>query len=83
MMAYYRMHAAMQPSSSDTASPGHPAQRIRFERDDKCTTIGFIGTEFELYAAFDALVLRREALEICQKLAAWVKANQSLLFCPV
>ena len=83
MMAYNRLHAAMQPMAQDSASSGRPAQRIRYEQNKTCTSLGFIGAEFELYAVFDALVLKREALEVCQKLAAWVKANQAMLFTPV
>lgn len=83
MMAYSRMHAAMQPDLGNPSSTGRPSQRVRYEQDKTCTVLGFIGTEFELYAAFDALVLKREALEICQRIASWVKANQATLFAPI
>ena len=82
MMTYSRMHAAMHPDAGNLTSTGRPSQRVRYEQDKVCTALGFIGAEFELYAAFDALVLKREALEICQRIASWVKANQATLFAP-
>ena len=83
MVAYGRVHSAMhaEPSENETAPP--PTQRIHFRQDECCTILAFAGAEFELYAAFDALVLRPQALEICQRLSAWVKANQATLFVPV
>lgn len=83
MMAYSRMYAAMQPDAGNPTSTGRPSQRVRYAQGRTCTALGFIGTEFELYAAFDALVLKREALEICQRIASWVKANQASLFAPI
>ena len=77
-----RVHAAMFPEQEGRSTPA-AAQRIHFEQTDVCTILAFAGTEFELYAAFDALVEKSQALEICQKLSAWVKANQATLFMPV
>jgi hypothetical protein len=82
MMAYGRVHAAMHAQKSEDGKK-LPAQRIHFQQDDCCTILAFAGAEFELYAAFDALVQRAHALEMCQKLSAWVKANQATLFVPV
>ena len=80
--AYARVHAAMFPEQ-EAGSTQAASQRIHFEQTDVCTILAFAGTEFELYAAFDALVEKPQALEICQKLSAWVKANQATLFMPV
>lgn len=82
MMAYNRIYAAMKTIQAESIF-SRPAQRIRYEQNNTCTALGFVGTEFELFAAFDSRVLKREALEVCQKLAAWVKANQAMLFAPV
>lgn len=78
MVAYSRVYAAMQPS--EDAGKAHPAQRIRYEQNQICTILGFAGAEFELYAVFDALTEKRKALEICQRLSVWVKANQAAMF---
>ena len=58
-------------------------QRIHFQQDDCCTIMAFVGSEYELFAAFDALAEKPRALEICQRLCAWVKASQATLFMPL
>jgi len=83
MVAYGRVHAAMHGERPDDGSTPPPTQRIHFQQDECCTILAFSGAEFELYAAFDALVLKAQALEICQRLSGWVKANQATLFVPV
>ena len=70
----------------ESAEPGDQhqtaAERIHYEQDEECAVLGVCGSEYVLLAAFDALVERGEALEICQNISSWVKANQSRLFVP-
>lgn len=82
MMEYSKAYAAMQPAQMNGGA-SRPAQRIRYVQSSTCAIVGFVGAEFELFAVFDSLVQKTKALEICQRLAAWVKANQSTLFVPV
>lgn len=42
---------------------------------------GQVTPDYELYAAFDALTDRAAAARCAAKLAEWLKAQQSELFC--
>ena len=78
-----RVHSAMLGANEGCESQRSVPERIHFEQDEDCTILGVAGSEYLLLAAFDALAERQEALEICQNLSSWVKANQARLFVPI
>ncbi len=45
--------------------------------------LAYAGPEYEVFAYFDALAELDAAAAICQRLCAWVKAQQADLFVPL
>ena len=84
MSAYARIHASMYPHRDILAGTlPQPTRRIHFEQTDVLTVLVVVGPDYELFAAFDALVGKPATVEICQKLSAWIKKEQASLFVPV
>ena len=45
--------------------------------------LAYAGPEYEVFALFDALAELDAAAAVCQRLCAWVKAQQADLFVPL
>ena len=97
-MAYNRMHASMSNadasvptastsgSSSSSSSSSSNAERplkVHWAQGSQLTSLAFIGAQYRMYALFDALVTHQTATIICQRISAWIKSQQALLFVPV
>lgn len=45
--------------------------------------LAYAGPEYEVFALFDALAELDAAAAVCQRLCAWIKAQQADLFVPL
>ena len=94
-MAYKRVHASMSSADASTSStsassnsagssssPERPL-KVHWAQGSQLTSLAFIGAQYRLYALFDALVTHQTATIICQRISAWIKSQQALLFVPV
>ena len=95
-MAYNRVHASMSnadasvptastsgSSSSSSSSNAERPLKVHWAQGSQLTSLAFIGAQYRLYALFDALVTHQTATIICQRISAWIKSQQALLFVPV
>ena len=94
-MAYNRMHASMSNadasvptastsgSSSSSSSNAERPLKVHWAQGSQLTSLAFIGAQYRMYALFDALVTHQTATIICQRISAWIKSQQALLFVPV
>ena len=65
-----------------TIPPASPL-RVYFHRTDEFSVLAYASAEYEMYALFDALAQKPAIVRICQRLCAWIKAQQAELFVPV
>ena len=85
MVAYKRVHAAVFHRDHLGTGSSKPERPLRLHWCQGCslTSLAFTGPEYRLYALFDALTDQETATLICQRVAAWVKAQQAQLFVTV
>ena len=57
--------------------------RIQVTCSYTCTGAGIRRPEYEVFALFDALAELDVAAAVCQRLCAWIKAQQADLFVPL
>ena len=56
---------------------------MHWAQGSRLTSLAFVGAQYQLFAIFDALVTHQTATLICQRISAWIKRQQGLLFVPV
>lgn len=83
MPLYCRIHAAVFRADEDLGSPTAAPLRVYYHSTDEFSALAYASAEYELYALFDPVSQKEVVVRICQRLCAWVKAQQSELFVPV
>eukprot|EP00884_Botryococcus_braunii_P019029 jgi/Botrbrau1/580/Bobra.0010s0046.1 len=82
VMPAYATVRAMLFREEGTSVAGQVPGRVHFRRNDRLTTLAYVGPEYEIYAQYDALVDKETATGICNRLATWIKQHQADLFVP-
>lgn len=54
-----------------------------FQSSDELSALAYASAEYEMYALFDPLAQKQAIVQICQRLCAWIKAQQAELFVPM
>ena len=55
-------------------------RRVHYEVCDDHVLLGCVGSDFELYVALDPLTRRSAAVAVCNRLCAWLRAEEAGLF---
>lgn len=58
-------------------------QQVQWAFGGRMSALAFVGPEYELYALFDAMTDKGDAMRICHRLSVWVKGQQADLFMPL
>ncbi|CAM8895256.1 unnamed protein product [Rhodiola kirilowii] len=73
----YRAYQNLFTSMHDKAVGPH---RTQFRRDENYVLLCWVTPDFELYAAFDPLADKGDAIKICNRVCQWVKDVENEIF---
>ena len=80
---YSWVHAAVYRADEPLGNPPASPLQVYYHSTSDFSVLAYASVEYELYALFDAVAQKANIVQICQRLCAWIKAQQGELFVPM